>query len=209
VIADGVVVAMASELFDDVMVRLRSGDGAAAADVHRRFVRRLVALAQRQFEPWVRAKADHEDVVQSAFKSVFARLERGEFALDDWDDLWSLLTMITVRKCRRRRAALRARRRDVAREVAGLQSACGEPWDGGWEAPDREPTPAEAAMMTETLEGWLLGLSSRERAIVELGLEGCTTQEIAERLGRTERTVRRAHHYARERLCALLADGES
>jgi RNA polymerase sigma-70 factor (ECF subfamily) len=200
---------MSSDPFDDLMARLRSGDGAAAAEVHRRFVRRLVALARRQFEPWVRAKADHEGVVQSAFKSVFARLERGEFVLDDWDDLWSLLTMITVRKCRRRKVALRARRRDAAREVAAPRSASDEEWTGGWEAPDREPTPAEAAILTETLEGWLLGLSARERAIVELGLEGCSTEAIAARLGRTERTVRRAYHYARERLYALLADGKN
>jgi RNA polymerase sigma-70 factor (ECF subfamily) len=195
--------------FDDLMVRLRSGDGAAAADVHRRFVRRLVALARRQFEPWVRAKADHEDVVQSAFKSVFARLERGEFALEDWDDLWSLLTMITVRKCRRRRAALRAARRDAAREVTAPQCARRGEAEGGWEAPDREPTPAEAVMMAETLESWLLGLSPKQRIIVELGLEGYSTQAIAERLGRTERTVRRSYHYARERLCALLAAAEN
>jgi RNA polymerase sigma-70 factor (ECF subfamily) len=175
--------------------------------VHRRFVRRLVALAQQQFEPWVRAKADHEDVVQSVFKSVFARLERGEFALEDWDDLWSLLTVVTVRKCRRRRAALRAGRRDAAREVAALQSADDTRSECGWEVPDREPTPAEAAMMAETLEGWLLGLSPKQRQIVELGLEGHSTQAIAERLGRTERTVRRAYHYARERLYSLLAEG--
>jgi RNA polymerase sigma-70 factor (ECF subfamily) len=206
VIHAGVVVVMPSELFDDLMVRLRSGDGEAAALVHRRFVRRLVALAQQQFEPWVRAKADHEGVVQSAFKSVFARLERGEFALDDWDDLWSLLTVVTVRKCRRRKVALRAGRRDAAREITAPQSAANPHAEGGWELPDREPTPAEAAMMAETFERWLLDLSPKQRDIIALGLEGHSTEAIADRLGRTERTVRRAFHYARERLYALLAE---
>jgi RNA polymerase sigma-70 factor (ECF subfamily) len=206
VIPAGVVVVMSSDLFDDLMARLRSGDGEAAALVHRRFVRRLVSLAQQQFEPWVRAKADHEGVVQSAFRSVFARLERGEFALDDWDDLWSLLTVITVRKCRRRRAALRAGRRDAAREKTAPQAAADTHAEDGWELPDREPTPAEAAMIAETLERWLLDLSPKHRDIVALGLEGHSTEAIAERLGRTERTVRRAYHYARERLYALLAE---
>ena len=153
VLLAGVVVVMSSDLFDAVIARLRGGDDDAAALVHRRFVRRLVALAQRQFDPWVRAKADHEDVVQSVFKSLFARLQRGEFALEDWDDLWSLLTVITVRKCRRRRAALRAGRRDAAREVDPASPAGDTRFDGGWEAPDRAPTPAEGAMMAETLEG--------------------------------------------------------
>jgi RNA polymerase sigma-70 factor (ECF subfamily) len=200
---------MPGESFDDLMARLRCGEGAAAAEVHRRFVRRLLSLARGQFEPWVRARADHEDVVQSAFKSVFARLERGEFTLDDWDDLWSLLTVITVRKCHRRGAALRARRRDAAREVTAPPGGNDTGSEGAWEIPDRAPTPAEAAILAETLEGWLQGLSSRERTIVQLGLEGYTTQAIAERLGRTERTVRRAYHYAQERLCTLLAEGGS
>jgi DNA-binding CsgD family transcriptional regulator len=63
--------------------------------------------------------------------------------------------------------------------------------------------------MAETLEGWLLGLSASQREIVTLGLAGHSTQAIAEQLGRTERTVRRAYRDARERLCALIAAGES
>jgi RNA polymerase sigma-70 factor, ECF subfamily len=195
----------ASEPFDDLMARLRGGDEAAAEEVHRRFVRRLVGLACRQFEPWVRAKADHEDVVQSAFKSFFARCARGEFTLEDWDDLWHLLAVIAVRKCRRRRAALRAGRRDAAREVAAPAARNGDGPATGWEPLDRDPTPAEAAMLAETLQHWLRGLDPAERAITELGLQGYSTPEIAERLGRTERTVRRIHRSARERLCALFA----
>jgi RNA polymerase sigma factor (sigma-70 family) len=187
----------------DLIARLRDRDETAAAEVHGRFVRRLVALACRQFEPWVRAKADHEDVVQSVFQSFFARCQRGEFAFDDWDALWNLLALITVRKCRRRRAALRAGRRDAAREVPAW-SRPDEGRDPVIDALDRDPTPAEAAMLAEVLRSWLHGLAPRERAVVELGLQGFSNPEIAERLGRTERTVRRIHGYASEQLQALL-----
>ena len=49
----------------------------------------------------------------------------------------------------------------------------GEANDSGtwWEAIDREPTPLEAAMLTETVEQLLENLDRRERAIVELGGE--------------------------------------
>src|SRR5689334_988125 len=73
--------------FDILLDRLRSGEGDAATEVYRRFVRRLVGLACRQFDSRVRIRADCEGVVQSAFKSFFARCERGEFLLTDWDAL--------------------------------------------------------------------------------------------------------------------------
>jgi RNA polymerase sigma-70 factor, ECF subfamily len=188
--------------FDALMARLQSGDDQAAAEVYRRFVRRLVGLACRQFEPWTRAKADHEDVVQSAFKSFFARFDRGEFVLSDWDDLWSLLVVITLRKCRRRQNALRRGRRDAAREVALIDGVNDE--ERAWEPSDREPTPDEAVMLTELLDIWLRGMTAGERAVTELGLQGLSTPQIAERLKRTERTVRRIHASARDRLGTLL-----
>jgi RNA polymerase sigma-70 factor (ECF subfamily) len=188
--------------FGRLMGRLQSGDDQAAAEVYRRFVRRLIALACRQFEPWTRAKADHEDVVQSAFKSFFARFDRGEFVLSDWDDLWNLLVVITVRKCRRRQVALRRGRRDAAREVTLVSRSNDD--ERPWEAADREPSPDEAAMLAELLQQWLRGMSPGERAVTELGLQGLSTPQIAERLKRTERTVRRIHASARDRLDSLL-----
>ena len=174
------------EPFDDVVDRLRVGDGDAASEVHRRFVRRLVSLANRQFDPGVRFLADHEDVVQSTFRSFFARCERGEFELTGWEDLWSVLVVITVRKCHRRRRTLHARRRDVRRELARVGEA-----DGEWEAPTREPTPAEAAMLAETVERWLTALEPEEQPIMALAFQGYSTAEISDRLRRSERTVRR------------------
>jgi RNA polymerase sigma-70 factor (ECF subfamily) len=54
----------------------------------------------------------------------------------------------------------------------------------------REPAPLEAAMLSETVEQLLSSLDREERPILELSLQGYTTREISERLGRAERTVR-------------------
>ena len=54
----------------------------------------------------------------------------------------------------------------------------------------REPTPLEAAVLSETLRQLLAGLDESDRPILELSLQGYTTREISERLGRAERTVR-------------------
>jgi RNA polymerase sigma-70 factor, ECF subfamily len=185
--------------FAELMTRLRDGDQTAAGEVFGRFIRRLVSLATSQFDSWIRLKVDVEGVVQSAFKSFFVGHGEGRFeGLADWDSLWSLLTVITLRKCNRRHEYLRAECRDPGREVERPDSPGGE--EGWWEAIDREPTPLEAAMLTEMVERLLNGLDPPERAIVELSLQGYTTAEVADRLGRSERTVRRVRGRVRDRL---------
>src|SRR5262245_43595586 len=153
-----------------------------------RFVRRLVALAHSRLGAVSQAKADPEDVVQSAFRSFFRRHQAGNFEISTWDSLWALLAMITVRKCSERRKWLGAQRRDAARE---------QPWDHGQGETNRlarldgEPTPEQAAMLAETVAEWLLSLDSSERAVVELGLSGHDDADVARQLRRSQRTVRR------------------
>lgn len=186
--------------FEEVMDRLRCGDEGAAEEVYRRFAHRLAALACRQFDARMRARADHEDVVQSALKSFFCRCERGEFELGSWDAVWALLAVLTVRKCGKRRRFLRAARRNAVREVA---------WEDGPAdcvvPADREPTPEEAAMLAETVERWLAGLGPEERGIVELSLQGYEVGAIAERLRRSERSVKRVRANIEGRLRRRLA----
>jgi RNA polymerase sigma-70 factor (ECF subfamily) len=197
--------------FAHLMIRLREGDEAAATEVFRRFLRRLIVLASHQFDWWIRHRVDVEDVVQSAYKSFFAGQGEGRFELADRDSLWGLLAVITVRKCYRRRDDLRAECRDAGREVS-FRTPRGE--GGGeesgtwWEAIDREPTPVEAAMLTETVERLLEDLERPEREIVELSLQGHTTPEIAARLGRSRRTVRRVRERVKDYLLRLQHEGE-
>ena len=184
----------ASDSFTDLMARLRAGDEAAAREVFQRFVGKLIRLARRQFDAVLRRKVDPEDVVQSAYKSFFLRHGEGKLEVHDWGNLWGLLTVITLRKCLDRVEYHRAERRDVQREVAAQPGAAGaDPW---WQAVAREPTPEEAAVLAETVEQLLLSLAEDERPVLELSLQGYTTAEISERLGRPERSVRRV----RERL---------
>jgi RNA polymerase sigma-70 factor (ECF subfamily) len=188
----------ASDSFTDLMGRLRAGDQDAAREVFERFVRNLVRLAGSQFDAVLRRKVDPEDVVQSAYKSFFLRYGAGKLEVRDWDNLWGLLTVITLRKCFDRVEYHRAERRDVQREAAAHPGAAGaEPW---WQAVAREPTPDEAAVLAETVEQLLRGLAEDERPVLEMSLQGYTTQEISERLARPERTVRRLRERLRKEL---------
>jgi RNA polymerase sigma factor (sigma-70 family) len=185
--------------FEELMARVRAGDDTAETVVFRRYVRRLIALAARQFDAWMRDQADVENLVLSAYKSFFMRNRREEYDLADWDALWSLLVIITLHKCTRERNHLCAARRDVRRQV----HAQGTDNSPSWLA-DRAPTPIEAAMLTETVERLLQFMEPGDRAIVDQILAGYTAEEIAVRLGCSERTVRRVRQRAKLRLERLI-----
>ena len=185
--------------FDELMARVRSGDGAAETVVFRRFLQRLIALAARQFDGWIRDQADVENVVLSAYKSFFRRNQRGEYDLTGWDELWALLMIITLHKCTKRRKHLRAARRDAGRQVP----LAGHDHHMTW-VPDRSPTPEEAAILTETLEQLLQSMTPDDRPMVEHILMGYTALEVAERLDCSERTVRRVRQRAKLQLQQLL-----
>ncbi|MBI2824811.1 MAG: hypothetical protein HYX69_09010 [Planctomycetia bacterium] len=184
--------------FSRLADRLSAGDADAATLVVRRFTIQLVALARRHLAQRIRGKTAPEDVVQSAFRTFFKRLRRGQFDLDSWDGLWSLLVVITVRKCAARRGHFFAARRDVRREALSGGSR-----EHGAEciALARAPRPEEAAALAELVEQLLSGLSDGEQQIVRLRLQGYSIGEVSQAVGRADRTVRRA--LARLRLRAL------
>jgi RNA polymerase sigma-70 factor (ECF subfamily) len=185
-----------SNSFTEFLARLHSGDAAAAQELFARFTHQLIALSLRHIGG-LRHKVDPEDVVQSVYKSFFVRFGEGKLGLVNWNSLWGLLALITVRKCADRAAYHSAECRDAAREVPPPQGHEPSPWR---EPLGREPTPLEAAVLSETVEELLAGLDEEERPIVELSLQGFTTREISERLGRAERTVRLLREGIRHRL---------
>jgi RNA polymerase sigma-70 factor (ECF subfamily) len=175
----------------------------AAAAIVNRFTQRLIALARGRLEARVRRKVGPEDVVQSVYRSFFRRHADGQFRIEDWDGLWAMLTVITVRKCANCNQFFRADKRDVRRE-ADMSAPPGRAGPA-WEAPSREPTPEEAAMLAETVAGLMGELGARARDILALSLQGYTTEEIGEQLGRARRTVRRVRERVKNRLERMLA----
>jgi RNA polymerase sigma-70 factor (ECF subfamily) len=185
------------ESFDGVMDRLQCGDEDAAAAVVRRLAARLNGLARTKLRTWVLRKVDPEDVIQSVFRSFFARCRAGQFNLASWDDLWQLLAVIAARKCANRAQFFGAKCRADAAEVAPPR------WDGSGgplRALDPGPTPFEAAVLGETVVQLLEGFNDDDRAIVDLSLQGYTTREISAHLGLAERTVRRLRERLKRRL---------
>lgn len=179
--------------------------GDAAREIFERFTRRLIGLARSHLGERLRHRVDPEDVVQSAYKSFFLRYGDDTLGSEGWDGLWGLLTLITLRKCADRARYYGAECRNLAREAAASTSAEGpEPWR---DVMAQEPTPEQAAVLAETVDQILRDLDLDERAIIELSLQGYSTQEISDRTGRAERSVRRLRERVRLRLEQLQAEG--
>jgi RNA polymerase sigma-70 factor (ECF subfamily) len=185
------------------LTRLRAGDERAAAQVFERFAERLIGLARSRIDGALRAKVDPEDVLQSAFKSFFGRVDRS-FELDSWNSLWGLPARITLNKCGHRVRYFRTAQRDVHREVAA--GHFNDETTRDWEALAREPTPPEAAVLAETVEGMLRSLEERDRQVFVLGLQGYTAAEMGAQLQCSDRTVFRALKYIRAELQSLQDD---
>jgi RNA polymerase sigma-70 factor (ECF subfamily) len=190
--------------FSRLMSRLRTGEADAARAVFDRFARRLIGLARRQFDERLRYKVDPEDVVQSAYKSFFLLMDNDKASPATWDGLWGLLTLITLRKCSDRVRYFRAERRDAAREAAHQAEDDLTPL---FDAISREPSPDEAVVLSETVERLVRGLDEDERPIIEMSLQGYSTQEISEQLGRAERSVRRLRERVRMQLERMHDEG--
>lgn len=190
--------------FDRLMDRLRRGDEDAATEVFHRFVQRLLALARSQLDSWIRTRVEPEDVIQSVFRSFFTRFEAGQFQLGDWDNLWTVLTLITVRKCANRLEFWQAAKRDLRREANVRPQS--DPLE---EALARDPTPSEAAILSETVEKLMKNVQEQDRSILGLHLQGWDIAAISTQVQRTERTVRRTLERVRRMLMRLQAEEEA
>jgi RNA polymerase sigma-70 factor, ECF subfamily len=181
--------------FHWVMGGLRAGNPDAAAELFRRYARRLVGLARSRIGDWLHGKIDPEDVMASVFKSFFPRVRDGRLEMRSWDSLWGLLATIAARKCSRKVEYWLSRGRDPRRESSLPSTEAGE-----WDVISHEPGPIDVAMLEDTVRQLLHGLSEKEQEVVRLRLQGFTVEEISTRAGRTERRVRRVLDRVKDRL---------
>jgi RNA polymerase sigma factor (sigma-70 family) len=178
---------------------LRAGDRQAARMFWEQYGQALHRVAEKHLGAAVRRRIGPEDVVQSACRTFLRRAQGGEFQLPDSEALWSLLCVITLTKVREQTRYHLRQKRGLAQEVHGLGDA-GDASDPALNAAAPGPTPAEAAEFADQLEQVLASLDEEERRVVDLKLQEYTHEEVAERLGCSERTVRRVFKRVQARL---------
>jgi len=164
-----------------------AGSPTAADTLFYRYIDRLSRLARTRLAPRLARRVDPEDVVMSAFRSFFVAARADRFTIQESGDLWALLAQITLRKVYRTAEFHTAEKRSTQRETEVSAESDLTPW-----LTDRQPTPDEAVAMSDELEWLLNSLNAEHRRIIELRLQGEQLADIAEDLGISERTVRRA-----------------
>ena len=162
-------------------------DSVAEQQLWDRYFSRLAALARKKLEDLPPSMRDDEDLALSALNTFFMRAKRGCFPqLHDRTDLWPLLAKITVRKSidRRRHAQAQKRGAGKVRDDSGTER-------NFLDIPGSEPTPDMLAAINEECQRLMGALDNALQPVARMKLEGYTNAEIAEVLGRVERTVER------------------
>jgi DNA-directed RNA polymerase specialized sigma24 family protein len=172
------------------LAQVQAGDTEAAQRLWQRYFGRLVALARVKLRGAPHGLADEEDVALSAFDSFYRGVEQGRFPLlQDRDNLWKLLVVITARKAGKLK-------RDEGRQKRGgpRSGDCAAPQEDQelHEVIGREPSPAFAAQVAEECRRLLDSLKDdAARAVALCKMEGYTNEEIAAKLDCAPRTVER------------------
>jgi len=172
---------------DELIQRCRTGDQEAARVLFDSYVERLLPLARRRISQRLASRVDAEDIVQSVFRTFFARLKDDQFEIANQDDLFRLLVRITVHKTLRQIAHHRAAKRNPGQETGQSDSA----HEQLLQLLTSEPTPEEAVSFLDQLEHFMQQMTDSDRKILELRMEGFSTEEIAQKTGSYDRKIRR------------------
>lgn len=183
--------------------RLADGDEQVLAEFWQHYYPRLERLAEKHLNVALQRRVGADDIVQSACRTFLRRAQVGQFQLADSESLWRLLCVITLTKVREQARFHLRKKRGMNLERHFESDA------GGGRQPEfaiEEPTPAEAAEFADQLEHLLAGMDGEERQIVNMRLEQHTNEEIAHRLGCSQRTVRRILQRVKSRLERMMKE---
>lgn len=180
-----------------LMLRYRKGDQDAATELYVRYARKLQSLADNQVSRKLALHVDPDSIVQSVFRTFFRRASQGQYDVANGDDLWKLLLVIALNKIRTRANFYRADKRDVARTNSLERVIHGTPAGNGEQD-------MAFVVLKLTVDELTAEMPDNQRDIVLLRIEGFEVAEIAQRTGRSKRSVERILQTFRNRLAQLL-----
>ena len=171
---------MNEETSKTLLNRYQNGaDSAAAFEIHERYQTRLVSLAKVKLMGMLSSKLDAEDISQETFAAFFALADRNEVRWRKQGDLWRLLAGIAINKVKQNLDFYSHQKRAPSRETLNFPLT-----NLGVRADSIEA-------LGELVEDCVVNEKPLMKSVLLLRLSGHTTNEIAEKTGRSPRTVRR------------------
>lgn len=173
----------------DLVILIQAGDDDAATLLYDRYSTRLKLLADQQMSQGVRRVFEPEDIVQSAFRSLFRGVNAGSYCAPEGRSLWSLLAVIAINKVRRKAT------RDRSVVAVSLESASSDD-QTAIDVPDSLSPEQFESSLREAIES----LRPAEQEVVQLRVQGFSVEEISDRLQRSCRTIERTLQTIRAKL---------
>lgn len=166
--------------FQELIQRVRGGDEEAVHDLWRDYqplLQREIRL--RLHDPRLRRRLDESDICQSVMASFFARVQVGQFELENADQLRHLLAQMARNKLASQVRRHGAERRDYRR--------AGElPESSRFELRNHvTASPSHIVTWKELLQRFRAQLNDEERKMAELRADGKSWAQIAAFLGGT------------------------
>lgn len=188
---------MSQELLQRLLDKLSSGDTEAAAAVFTTYAPYLRKVIRRQLPSRLRSKLDSVDVMQSAWSDILEGLRASNWQFQTPAQLQAFLVRVMRNRCIDRcRELQRPLASEFSLEVADPQTlpAC-----------DR-PAPEQLVAADELWQRLLRLCPPEHHEVLRLRREGATNQEIADRTGLHEGSVRRILRQLAARLACETGD---
>jgi RNA polymerase sigma factor (sigma-70 family) len=185
--------------FATLIENARLGDEAAVAALLGRFEPEVRTMVRVRLPRILRNQLDSMDIVQAIWTSVFAGKPDEVAQFTDVGQFRGFLAGVARNKVyEEHRRRTRTKKYDLGREER-LYVRKGER-DITREVVASDPTPSEEVQADDRLDQLTKGRTPEEVRVVKLRRQGLTFDEIAQRLGISERSVRRVIESIRERM---------
>ncbi|MFM7165790.1 MAG: ECF-type sigma factor [Planctomycetaceae bacterium] len=162
-----------------------------------RYMKMVARIATSHLSLSLRRFVDGEDIASEVFSELSSGFEDGRFHhLDDRDDLWQILVVLTERRARHWYRRSQTEKRGGGKPEFPIDQPAGSNDDLPFsQIADKGPTPQDAAYLSDELNNFLHTLPGDSyRRIAIDWLTGFTQQEIAHRhsigVGSVERKLR-------------------
>lgn len=190
---------MDDAVFVDLVTRARGGDEAAVACLLRSFEPEVRMMVRHRLPRAIRSQFDSMDFVQDIWHSLFAGPEHDPVGFESESHFLAYLAGVARNKVLeeyRRRTC--SKKYELAREEP-LYVRRGD-HDAPRDVAASDPTPSQEAQAGDRMHQLAAGRTPAEVQILELRAQGLTFEEIADRVGIHERSVRRVIDTIRARM---------
>jgi RNA polymerase sigma-70 factor (ECF subfamily) len=179
--------------------RVKSGDEAAIRDLIQRFERDVRTIVRVRLPQSLRSQFDSMDFVQAVWQSVLTKDAQDLGRFTNARHFRGFLEGVARNKVyEEHRRRTRTRKYSVQREEP-LYVRRGDR-EMPREVAASDPSPSQDAQARERFAQLVAGRSPEEAEVVDLRRRGLTYDEIAERTGLNERSVRRIIEAIRQRM---------